>query len=116
MSIGALLVGAVSGIAPVFPKVYTGPEDHYFVYDITDDRGDDWGDDIPDKIHYWIRLNYYYPMGENQTSMRNRVRNLLHEAGFSFASIISLSDPDNGMDGLSWECDIVVAESEESNG
>lgn len=115
MSIGALLRGAVSSIAPVYPKVYTGPEDHYFVYDITDDRGDDWGDDIPDKIHYWVRLNYYFPQGENQTSMRNRVRNLLHEAGFSFASIISLSDPDNGMDGLSWECDIVT-ESEESNG
>lgn len=115
MSIGALLVGAVNGIAPVYPSVYTGPADHYFVYDITDDRGDDWGDDDPGHIHYWVRLNYYYPMGENQTPMRNRVRNLLHEAGFSFASIISLSDPENGMDGLAWECDIVT-ESEESNG
>lgn len=112
MSIGALLVGAVSSIAPVYPKVYTGTKDHYFVYHITDDRGDDWGDDDPGHIHYWVRLNYYFPMGENQTPMRNQVRNLLYKAGFSFASITSLSDPDNGMDGLSWECDI-VAESEE---
>lgn len=112
MSIGALLVGAVSSIAPVYPKVYTGTKDHYFVYDITDDRGDDWGDDDPGHIHYWVRLNYYFPMGENQTSMRNRVRNLLYKAGFSFASITDLSDPDNGMDGFSWECDY-VAESED---
>lgn len=115
MSIGALLVSAVNSIAPVYPKVYTGPSDHYFVYHITDDRGDDWGDDDPGCIHYWVRLSYYFPMGENQTPMRNRVRNLLTAAGFSFASITTLSDPENGKDGLSWECDI-VAESEESNG
>ena len=112
MSIGALLRGAVKDIAPVYPKVYTGPKDHYFVYDITDDRGDDWGDDDPGHIHYWVRLNYYFPQGENQTSMRNTVRNLLYKAGFSYASITSLSDPDNGKDGLSWECDY-VAESED---
>ena len=115
MSIGALLVSAVNSIAPVYPKVYTGPKDHYFVYHITDDRGDDWGDDDPGCIHYWVRLSYYFPMGENQTPMRNRVRNLLTAAGFSFSSITTLSDPENGKDGLSWECDI-VAESEESNG
>ena len=54
-------------------------------------------------------------MGENQTPMRNQVRNLLHKAGFSYASITTLSDPENEKDGLSWECDY-VAESEESNG
>lgn len=112
MNVGALLRGAVKDIAPVFPKVYKGPKDRYFVYDITDDRGDDWGDDDPGHIHYWIRLNYYFPMGENQTPMRNHVRNLLHKAGFSFASITTLSDPENEKDGLSWECDI-VAESED---
>ena len=115
MNVGALLRGAVKGIAPVFPKVYTGHEDHYFVYDITDDRGDDWGDDAPGHIHYWVRLKYYFPMGENQTPIRNQVRNLLKTAGFSFASITELSDPENRMDGYAWECDI-VAESEDSNG
>ena len=112
MSVGALLKSAVSDLAPVFPKVYTGPEDHYFVYDILDDRGDDFGDDVPDVDHYWIRLKFYYPMGENQTLMRNRVRNRLYDAGFSYADIIEVSDPDNGMDGLEFDCDI-VAESEE---
>lgn len=115
MNVGALLRSAVKGIADVYPKVYTGSADHYFVYAIEDDRGDDWGDDDPGHIHYWVRLSYYFPMGENQTPMRNRVRNLLRSAGFSYASITELSDPDNGMDGFAWECDI-VAESEESNG
>lgn len=108
MSIGALLRGAVKDIADVYPKVYTGPDDHYFVYDILDDRGDDFGDDIPDVDHYWIRLKYYFPLGENQTAKRNLVRNRLHAAGFSFASITTLPDPENGMDGLSWDCDIVT--------
>ena len=115
MTVGALLKSAVSDIAPVLPKVYTGPQDHYFVYDILDDRGDDFGDDIPDVDHYWIRLKFYYPMGENQTPMRNRVRNRLHDAGFSYADIIEVSDPDNGMDGLEWDCEY-IAESEVSNG
>lgn len=108
MSVGALLVGALSSIAPVYPKVYTGPADHYFVYDITDDRGDDWADDEPGHTHYWVRLKYYFPIGENQNSKRNTVRNLLTSAGFSYASITELSDPDNGMDGLAWECDYVA--------
>lgn len=112
MNIGALLRSSVSDIAPVYPKVYPGEADHYFVYDITDDRGDDFGDDEPGHIHYWIRLKYYYPMGENQTPMRNRVRNLLKDAGFSYADITEIGDPENGMDGLEWDCDI-VAESEE---
>lgn len=112
MSVGALLVGAVSSIAPVYPKVYTGSADHYFVYDITDDRGDDWGDDGPDHTHYWVRLKYYFPLGENKETMRNTVRGLLTSAGFSYAAITTLTDPDNGMDGFAWDCDI-VAESED---
>lgn len=115
MSVGALLVSAVSDLAPVFPKVYTGPEDHYFVYDILDDRGDDFGDDIPDVDHYWIRLKYYYPLGENQTTKRNLVRNRLHAAGFSYAEITEVSFSDEGMDGLEWDCEY-IAESEVSNG
>ena len=115
MTVGALLVSAVSDIAPVYPKVYTGSEDHYFVYDITDDRGDDFGDDIPEADHIWIRLKYYFPLGENQTAKRNLVRNRLHAAGFSYAEITEVSFPDEGMDGLEWDCDI-VAESEVSNG
>lgn len=115
MTVGALLKSAVSDIAPVFPKVYTGPEDHYFVYDILDDRGDDFGDDIPDVDHSWIRLKFYYPMGENQTPMRNLVRNRLHAAGFSYAEITEVSFSDEGMDGLEWDCEY-IAESEVSNG
>ena len=115
MTVGALLVSAVSDIAPVYPKVYTGPQDHYFVYDITDDRGDDFGDDIPDVDHYWIRLKYYFPIGENQTAKRKLVRNRLHDAGFSYADITDVSFPEEGMDGFEFDCDI-VAESEVSNG
>ncbi len=115
MTVGALLVSAVSDIAPVYPKVYTGSEDHYFVYDITDDRGDDFGDDIPGVDHYWIRLKYYFPLGENQTAKRNFVRNRLHAAGFSYAEITEVSFQDEGMDGLEWDCEY-IAESEVSNG
>ena len=116
MSVGALLRSALTSLKiPVYPKVYKGDASHYFVYDILDDRGDDFGDDIPDVDHYWIRLKYYYPMGENQTSMRKIVRNRLHDAGFSYADIIDASFPDEGMDGIEWDCDI-VAESEVSNG
>ena len=116
MTVGALLVSAVSSLKiPIYPKVYTGNASHYFVYDILDDRGDDFGDDVPDVDHYWIRLKYYYPIGENQVSMRKTVRNLLHAAGFSYAIITEVSFPDEGMDGLEWDCDI-VAESEVSNG
>lgn len=113
MSVGALLRSALTELGyPIFPKVYTGESSHYFVYDILDDRGDDFGDDEPDVDHYWIRVKFYYPMGENQTAMRKTVRDLLHAAGFSYAVISEAILPeDEGMDGLEWDCDY-VAESE----
>ena len=115
MTVGKLVKQAVSGIAPVYPKVYTGPENHYFVYDIEDDRGDEFGDDDPEWIHYWIRLKYYYPSGENQTEKRNIVRDLLFTAGFSFADVTELDVPEDGYDGLAWECEY-IAEREVVNG
>jgi hypothetical protein len=116
MNVGALLRGAVKDIADVYPKVYNGPDDHYFVYNILDDRGDDFGDDIPDVDHYWIRLKYYYPMGENQTPMRKIVRNRLHDAGFSYAEITEVSFPDERMDGLEFDCEYIAESEVESNG
>ena len=108
MTVGALIKQTVSSIAPVYPTVYTGPEDHYFVYDIEDDRGDEFGDDDPDVIHYWIRLKYYYPSGENQTDKRNTVRDLLFGAGFTFADITLLDVPEDGFDGLAWQCEYIA--------
>jgi hypothetical protein len=65
--------------------------------------------------HYWIRLKFYYPLGENQFAMRKTVRNLLHGAGFSYADITEVSFPEEGRDGLEWNCEY-IAESEVSNG
>jgi hypothetical protein len=116
MTVGALLKSALTDLKyPVYPIQYDGDADHYFVYDILDDRGDDFGDDIPDVDHYWIRLKFYYPLGENQFAMRKTVRNLLHGAGFSYADITEVSFPEEGRDGLEWNCEY-IAESEVSNG
>ena len=30
------------------------------------------------KIHYWVRLKFYYPQGENQNSIKKEVRRRLH--------------------------------------
>ena len=79
------------------------------------ESGDEFGDDIPEVDHYWIRLKYYFPMGENQVRMRKTVRNRLFEAGFSYAEITEVSFPDEGMDGLEFDCEY-IAESEVSNG
>ena len=108
MTVGALIKQTVSDIADVYPSVYTGTADHYFVYDIEDDRGDDFGDDDPDVLHYWVRLKYYYPSGENQQRMRNTVRNLLFGAGFTFATITQLDVPEDGTAGLAWECEYIA--------
>ena len=111
MSVGSELRNAVKDIAPVYPKVYEGSADHYFVYDIEDDRGDEWGDDDPEWIHYWIRLKFYYPLGENQTAMRDEVRDRLYEAGFTFASISELDVPEDGTAGLAWDCEYTQGRS-----
>ena len=113
ISVGAMVVNAVKSLAPCKARYYTGNEKRYFVYDITDDRGDDWGDDIPDKIHYWIRLKFYYPQGENQNSMKKEVRRRLHKAGFSYPQISEVSFPEDGIDGIEWTCDLVVESEEE---
>ena len=112
ISVGALIVDAVKDIAPCRARYYTGSEKRYFVYDIVDDRGDDWGDDVPDKIHYWVRVKYYYPQGENQNSKKKEVRRRLLDAGFSYARISEVSFPEEGIDGIEWTCDY-TEESEE---
>ncbi len=112
-SVGAMVVDCVKDLAPCKARYYTGKEKRYFVYDITDDRGDDWGDDIPDKIHYWVRLKFYYPQGENQNSIKKEVRRRLHRAGFSYPRILEVSFPEDGIDGIEWTCDYVVESEEE---
>ena len=113
MSVGALIVSAVSDLAPCKARIYTGREKRYFVYDITDDRGDDWGDDSPEHTHYWVRLKFYYPQGENQNSIKKEVRRRLKRAGFSYAQISEVSFPEDGIDGIEWTCDFTEESEEE---
>ena len=80
---------------PMHPHLYEGTEDRYITYNYTDDRGADYGDDVPDCNLVSVQVHYVAPLDESPTQMKQAIRSALFAAGFTYPVIIDQSDAQN---------------------
>ena len=76
---------------PVEPNDYDGEEREYisFVYS---ELGVIYADGKPDAIRYLVSIHWYLPRGKNPEIGKNRIRNLLLDAGATWPNIVNASD------------------------
>lgn len=96
MTVNSALIQALAPMGiPCRPEPYRGKESRFFTFNSASDNGADFGDDMPQHdaiviyLHYWVATNYNY------LNDIKRVRKLLTDADFSYASIVANNvDPD----------------------
>lgn len=97
---------------PVVLNHYSGTEKRYIEFDLYDDKGACFCDDYPEMDIVTIQVHLFLPMEENYLSLKKQIRNALYEAGFSYADITELTEPEatsqypKGIRHLTFETDI----------
>ena len=99
MSIAAEIRGAVAftGI-PCHQITYDGPDETYFTFNMFSNP-DDFGDDGPGAEVWDIQLHLYAPFTLDTMQLRQRIKAALHEAGFTWPSMVDASENTRVSDG-----------------
>lgn len=101
------IVAAVAPFGyPYAPDVYNGPETHWFTYNYADDRGELFGDDDCVETTEYIQLHLFLPVTENFLTLKNDVRKALVAQGFTYASITVVTEAEEKLRHIIWECSI----------
>jgi hypothetical protein len=80
---------------PVALDTYAGTASTYIVIEAW--TNPIWhADDQPEYEQVMIRVHLYAPLTQNLTALKKQIKGLLFAAGYSYPSVIPLSDPEYG--------------------
>ena len=115
MTIRKLLFDTLSSFGyPAVPDIYEGSEKKYFTFNISDDRGFLFADDVPSTNRVTVQVHFFLPMEENYIAERAAVRKALLDAGFTYPVIEMFTENDTQVRHIVYECEISEREVEDS--
>jgi hypothetical protein len=118
MSVNSIIITALSQLGyPCVPNVYTGSDKYHFTFNYVDDRGSDFGDDEPSCTKASMQIHFFLPINENGSqinyiALKKKVRELLFTAGFTYPAITELTEAENNIRHIVYECDITEEREE----
>lgn len=107
MSISEKIMATLAELGiPVSDGLYQGKEKEYIYFVIADDRAGDFGDSMALADQYSVQIHYCCPWSKPYSATKSQIRHILENAGFTYPEVIDMSDPDNRIRRLVFECDI----------
>ena len=107
MTVNRKIIDALAFLKiPVAESFYDGKEEEYITFETPIDSGADFGDDEPGKIIVQVRVHWWIPIKKNYLAVKKKIRNALHDAGFTFPYVRILPDPDTLIRHVLFECEI----------
>lgn len=99
---------------PCEPDSYTGMEKKYFTFNCADERGGDFGDNEPGCILKSMQIHFFMPLNEkrNPLAEKRQAREALFAAGFTYPVVTELTEPENNIRHIVYECDITEEREE----
>ena len=91
---------------PCVPDVYKGEERKWITYNYAGDYGAEFADDAPETIINSVQIHLFLPQGESFTQLKKQIRSALSEAGFTFPEITVLTEDEERIRHIIFECDI----------
>lgn len=91
---------------PYEPDLYTGNEKKYFTYNYADDRGSLFGDNEPGAAIASVQVHFFLPLKENFIKEKNKIREALFQQGFTYPEVTVVTEPENQIRHIIFECDI----------
>lgn len=114
MNINRYITSVLSGLdLPVCEGLYQGKSTEYIYWVLADDRGGDFGEDEPLSDLTSVQVYYVCPWDRKYSDMKNTIRNLLKDSGFTYPRVIDLSDVKERTRRICFECEIESDEYEE---
>jgi len=90
---------------PIVPDIYEGTGQKYYTYNVADDRGLYFADDLPVSNRVSIQIHFFLPIKENYIRERNQTRQLLFQAGFTYPVITMTTETDTEKRHIIFECE-----------
>lgn len=107
MTVNEIIIKALEPFGiPVKPDFYNGPEPKYFTFNYADDRGADYGDNMPLSAVVYMQIHYFCPMTEDYLYAKKKIRKALFNAGFTYPSVTDATIAEDEIRHLVFECDI----------
>lgn len=92
MNMNATIVAAIEPIVPeCVPDLYGGDAKEYVVFSYFENP-DNFADDAPQIIRYFIQVHWFLPNKVNPLEKKKRIKKALFSAGFTYPSITNASD------------------------
>lgn len=92
MAVNDEILAAVRPTVPhVYPDIYTGDEDTYCTFVITEHPAE-FRDNEPAEVLYDVQVHLFAPHGLNTMGLRRGIRDGLISTGFTHPTILSMSD------------------------
>ena len=115
MTVQKLIMDTLSPFGyPVVPDLYEGDEKKYFTFNIADDRGYLFADDVPSTNRITMQIHFFLPMSENYIAKKAEIRKALLDAGFTYPVIEMLTEDDTQVRHIVYECEISEREVNDS--
>lgn len=120
MSVNTIIINALKPFGyPCKPDIYTGKEKCYFTFNHEDERGGDYGDNEPGCIEHYMQIHLFCKIRDddgsnvNYLDLKNKVREALFHAGFTYPVVTELSEPEKNIRHIVYECDITEEREED---
>lgn len=78
----------------------------YFTFNRADERGADFGDNHPGCIKVSMQIHFFLPLKVPYLSEMRAIREALFKNGFTYPSVTELTEPENNIRHIVFECDI----------
>lgn len=97
---------------PCKPNLYKGSDKKYFTFNYADERGSNFGDNEPECVINYMQIHFFTPLNENCMSEKKKIREALFKAGFTYPVVTELTEPENNIRHIVYECDIAEEREE----
>jgi len=105
MSANQIIMDALSQFnLPITQGWYTGDAPKWISFNESYDFGIDYADNHPTENRTDFQIHLFLPEKENYISLKRNIRNALHNAGFSYASVTMNVESDTRTRHVIFEC------------
>lgn len=95
---------------PIVPDLYNGKENRYFTFNYRDDRAKKFANDESLLTVNYMQIHFFMPISENHLKIKKGIRRSLLQAGFTYPSVTVLTEPENNIKHIVFECEIEESE------
>lgn len=107
MSINKIVIESLNEFGyPIAQDIYTGSDDIYFVWNVADDRGVIFCDDVSVSDVISIQIHLYVPDSFNYLGIKKKIRKALIDNGFSYPQFNAFFDEETKKRHLVFSCEI----------